>query len=287
VTIHDHVAAARERLRAAGIPPDEADRDARLLARRVLRWDAARLITSAHEQPPPDFAEFYDRLVSARAGREPMAYLTGEQEFWGLPFAVTMSVLIPRPETELIVEASLELFPDRDADLHVADVGTGSGCLAVALAHERPRARVIAGDTSAAALFVAGHNARRHGVYDRIEFITADLLTGAPFADATFDLVVSNPPYVPELNRTALQPEVRSYEPPEALFAGPDGLSVIRRLMPQAAARLKPGGYLVFEFGLGQDDAVDELISTTGRLTMVDLRRDLQGIARTAIARRV
>jgi release factor glutamine methyltransferase len=169
--------------------------------------------------------------VAARARRRPIAYLTGEQEFWGLTFTVTTSVLIPRPETELIVEASLELFPDRDAALRVADVGTGSGCLAIALAKERPRARIVAGDRSPPALAVAAHNARRHGVHDRIEFVAADVLAGARFQETLFDLVVSNPPYVPEADRATLQPEVEACEPPDALFAGPDGLSVIHELV--------------------------------------------------------
>jgi release factor glutamine methyltransferase len=285
-TIHDHLAAARDRLRAAGIPPAESDLDARLIAQRVLDWDAARLLTSLHDEPPAAFAARYDAFVDRRVRREPMAYLAGEQEFWGLMFEVTSAVLIPRPETELIVEAALELFPDRDAPLQIADVGTGSGVLAVALAHERPHARIIASDLSAEALAVARRNGARHGVNDRIDFIVADSLTGGRFDHATFDLIVSNPPYVRESDRPALQPEVKEYEPAIALFGGADGLSIIRRLVQQSVGRLKPGGCLMFEFAMGHDDEVGELISSTAGLTLVDLRPDLQGIPRTAIAKR-
>lgn len=286
VTIHQHVARARERLRRAGIPDVEADLDARVMAQWLLAWDAARFLTSAQEEPPPTFPARYEALVERRANREPMAYLFGGQEFWGLMFEVSPAVLIPRPETELIVEAALELFPDRDAAIQIADVGTGSGCLAVALAHERPNARVMASDISPGAWIIASNNARRHGVEDRVGFALCDTLASTLFDRLTFDLIVSNPPYVPETDRASLQPEVREHEPDVALFGGADGLSIIRQLVPQSVNRLKSEGYLVFELGLGQADAVGELISSTRGLTMVGLRPDLQGIPRTAIAKR-
>jgi release factor glutamine methyltransferase len=285
VTIHDHVARARERLRATGIRPAEADLDARVMAQWLLGWDAARFLISAHEEPPPAFPARYEALVERRANREPMAHLLGGQEFWGLMFEVSPAVLIPRPETEVIVESALERFPDREAVIQIADVGTGSGCLAVALAHERPRAFVVAVDISAAALDVASANAARHGVGSRITFVNGDLLVSSP-ERLLFDLIVSNPPYVPEADRASLQPEVREHEPAVALFGGADGLSIIRQLVPQSVNRLTLEGYLIFEFGLGQADAVGELISSTRGLTMVGLRPDLQGIPRTAIAKR-
>ena len=217
-----------------------------------------------------------------------MAYLFGGQEFYGRMFEVTSGVLIPRPETEIIVEATLQRFPDDRAVLHIADIGTGSGCLAITLANERPAARVLATDVSKAALLVARQNANRHGVEDRIVFALSDLLAGASLATSNlFDLIVSNPPYVPDADRATLQPEVRNYEPAEALFAGPDGLDVIRRLIPAAAGRLKTGGSLIFEIGVGQDAAVGELISAVPGLRMVGLRNDLQGIPRTVVAERV
>jgi release factor glutamine methyltransferase len=282
ITIHARVAKGRERLRHAGIGPEEADLDARLLAQKLLGWDAARFFTSANEPEPDDFAALYERLVARREGREPLAYITGRQEFWGLEFEVSPAVLIPRPETELIVEVALARFPDRHASLEVADVCTGSGCLAVALAHERPGARVVAADVSADALRTARRNADRHGVADRVELVQADVFDGTE--DGAADLIVSNPPYVPEGDRVTLQPEVRDHEPPIALFAGEDGLAVIRRLVEQSTGRLKTGGLLIFEFGLGQADAVRALISQRPGLTMLDVKQDLQGIPRTAVA---
>jgi release factor glutamine methyltransferase len=279
-TIHAQVAAARARLRAAGIPWDEADLDARLLAEHVLGWTTERFFADGDRTPPAGFADRFDVLVARRCAREPFAYIVGRQEFWGLTFEVSPAVLIPRPETELIVEAASEVLHDLSAPL-VADVGTGSGCVAVAIAVERT-APIVATDLSDAALAVARRNAARLGVADAIRFLRTDLLDGV---DDRFDLVVSNPPYVREGDRAGIQPEVR-YEPGEALFAGHDGLDVIRRLIPAAVDRLKPGGTLIFEFGFDQDEAVQELISSAAGLTMVGLRRDLQDIPRVAIARR-
>jgi len=283
ISIHTRVAEGRDRLRQVGIARDEADLDARLLAEYLLGWDPARFFTAAHGPEPSDFDAPYRALIERRARREPLAYITGRKEFWGLAFEVSPSVLIPRPETELIVESALERFPDLAASLLIADVGTGSGCLAVVLTRERPHARVVATDVSADALGVARRNAARHAVADRIQFIQTDLLNRN---QNSFDLIVSNPPYVPERDLATLPPEVRDYEPAVALFAKDDGLAVIRRVVEQSVARLRPGAVLVFEFGFGQADAVSELISATPGLTMVDVRSDLQGIPRTAIARR-
>jgi release factor glutamine methyltransferase len=284
VTLHARVAKGRERLRHAGIDPDEADLDARLLAQKLLGWDTARFFTSAYEAEPADFAALYERLVARREGREPLAYITGRQEFWGLEFEVSPAVLIPRPETESIVEAALERLSDRDAPLAVADVCTGSGCLAVALAHERPGAHIVATDISADALRTARRNAERHGVADRVELVQADVFAGS--GTGAFDLIVSNPPYVPEGDRVTLPPEVRDHEPPIALFAGEDGLAIIQRLVEQSTGRLKAGGLLIFEFGLGQAGAVRALISERPELTMLDVKQDLQGIPRTVVASR-
>ena len=282
------MAAGREKLRHAGIADDEAALDARLLAQWLLGWDAARFLTSAEEEPRATFQPAYDRFIERRVQREPMAYLYGGQEFYGRMFEVTSAVLIPRPETEIIVEAALQRFPDDRAVLQIADIGTGSGCLAVTLAKERPAARVLATDISKAGFLVAQQNANRYGVEDRIVFAFGDLLADASQTPFTlFDLIVSNPPYVPDGERAALQPEVRDFEPAEALFAGPDGLDVIKRMIPAAAARLKNGGSLIFEIGVGQDAAVGELISASAGLKMVGLRNDLQGIPRTVVAERV
>ena len=279
-----HVAAARQRLREAGIPLDEADLDARLLAEHVLEWDATRFFTSANGPEPDDFAATYEPLVERRARREPLAYITGRQAFWDLVFEVSPAVLIPRPESELIVETALELFPSPAGVLTIADACTGSGCLAVALARERPAAQVIATDISDVALDVARRNAARHGVADRIQFVRGDVLD--PVANPV-DLIVCNPPYVAEDDRPGLQPEVRDHEPAIALFGGRDGLRIITRLIDQAPQRLTRGGALIFEFGFGQAERVAELISHVPGLTMVGLRPDLQGIPRAVIANRL
>jgi release factor glutamine methyltransferase len=279
--ISARVAAARERLRAAGIPPDEADLDARVVAEHILDWDAARYLTHANEEEPYGFAERFEALIVRRTAREPTAYLVGRREFCGLEIQVTPAVLIPRPESELIVEAALASFSRSSGALDIADVGTGSGCLAVALARERPASRIVATDISNDALEVARLNARRLGVASRVELVETDLLNGV---ERQFDLIVSNPPYVPEGDRPQLQPEVRDYEPARALFAGDDGLSIIRRLVNEAADRLKPEGLLIFEFGFGQADAVRTALSNTRSMVLMDLRRDLQGIPRVAIA---
>jgi len=282
VSIHTQVSAARQRLRDAGITPTESDLDARLLAQHVLGWSTERFLTDAREPEPDGFTPRYDALVARRVTREPLAYIVGVREFWGLELEVTPDVLIPRPATELIVESIQELFPDRSVPLSIADVCTGCGCVAVAIAHERRTATVRATDISRPALEVARRNAARHGVGDRVTFGYGDLLDGA---SGVFDAIVANPPYVIDHARPALQPEVRDHEPSVALFGGVDGLSLVTRLVAAAPAHLRSGGYLIFEFGLGQDVEVEDLIDASPDLTLVGLRRDLQGIARTAVAR--
>lgn len=282
MTINARIAEGRHRLLAAGIGRDEAALDARLLAQAVLGWDTTRILTSGDELAPAAFIGQYDELISRRAHREPLPYITGTREFWNLSFEVSPAVLIPRPETEGLVEAVNELVPDRAAPLRVADVCTGSGCVAVTIAVEHRHARVVAADLSADALEIARRNAVRHGVADRVECVHGDLLK--PLS-GTFDLIVANPPYVPMGARRALQPEVRNFEPETALFGGTDGLELIRRLVSEAAPRLEQSGYLVFEFGDGQESAVSELISASEGLRMIDVKNDLQGIPRVAITR--
>ena len=283
MTIHARVFTARRQLRDAGLSPNEADRDARLLAEHVLGWDAARYLTSASDPEPPDFQAKYEPLLARRLEREPVAYITGRQEFWDMTFEVSAAVLIPRPETELIVEAAIELIPSRDRPVTIVDACTGTGCVAVALARERPAARLIAIDISDVALDVARRNAARHGVADRVQFVQGDLLD--PIV-GTVDLIVCNPPYVAERDRRGLQPEVRDHEPAIALFGGRDGLHLITRLVKDAPTRLRSGAFLVFEFGFGQDVEIEALIADAHDLTMLGLRSDLQGIARTAVVER-
>lgn len=274
--------AARAHLEQAGLKPDEAALDARLLAQHVLGWDTARFFVSQSDQAPDQFGAAFERLVDRRSQREPLAYITGVREFWGLEFEVTPAVLIPRPETELLVEAALERWP-AGSTVRVADVCTGSGCVAVALAHDRPGCVILASDISAEALEVAARNAARHQVDDRVQLLRTDLLEDAT---GTFDLIVANPPYVPDVNRTSLQQEVRNYEPAVALFGGREGLDLIVRLIAQALPRLAPGGLFLFEFGDGQEEQVVEMIAGTRELQLVEIKNDLQDIPRTAILAR-
>jgi release factor glutamine methyltransferase len=284
VSIHARVAAARHQLRAAGISDAESDLDARLLAQHVLGWTTERFLTDAHAAEPADFARRYDSLVERRATREPLAYIVGTREFWGLDFEVTPAVLIPRPSTELIVEAVLDHFADRYAELAIADICTGCGCVAIAIAHERPAARVVATDISDEALVVAARNAARHHVDARVAVRHGDLVAAI---EGVFDAIVANPPYVVDAARPALQPEVRDYEPALALFGGADGFGVVARLVDGAPRHLRRGGLLVFEFGFGQDVEVETVLGASADLELIDVRRDLDGIARTAVARRV
>jgi release factor glutamine methyltransferase len=275
-SVHARVAAARQALMEAGLTAVDAASDADVLARHALGWDRATLLSRGRETAPAGFDETYDTLIRRRAGREPVAQITGSREFWGLDFHVTRDVLVPRPETELIVEQALAFARAHDVR-RVVDVGTGSGCLAVALALELPDAHVVALDLSRAALDVAAANARRHGVDRRIHLVRGETLEAIR---GPLDLIVSNPPYVPI--DTPLPPEVANYEPHAALFAGPDGLDVLRPLIRGAAARLAPGGRFIVEFGFGQHAAIETLARQAGwaRLTVVP---DLQGIPRVAV----
>ncbi len=276
------IADARRRFRAAGIERDEAALDARLLAQRLLGWDAARLMTHGDEAASPEFARDFEVLVARRAFREPLAYITGSREFWNLDIEVTPAVLIPRPETELLIEIALEHF-DHPQPIRILDVCTGSGCVAVGLGREFPKAALVASDISQDALDVARRNLARYGVSARTRCVRADLLDGI---DGPFDLIVSNPPYVPTVDAPDLQPEVREYEPPAALFAGEDGLQIVRRLVVQAAAALGRDGIFVFEFGAGQDQAVEAIVEAVPSLTLLDVKHDLQDIPRAAVAQK-
>jgi release factor glutamine methyltransferase len=281
--IHALVIAARERLIRAGIPPDQAGIDAEVLIRHVLGWDRAKYLASRHE-PLPSPASFpFEAALAERERRVPVAYITGHREFWGLDFDVSPAVLIPRPESELIVEAGLTFLSDAEARLRIADVGTGSGCLAVSLAYERPHATLLATDVSEDALAIARRNAERHGVSGRIRFARTSFLTET---QGPFDLIVANPPYVPRSHQATLSPDVRDHEPAVALFGrGEDGLDDVRELLGQSATRLAPSGRVMMEFGYGQGDAVRAGAERAG-LGIVDILRDLQGHERTLIAAR-
>jgi release factor glutamine methyltransferase len=281
-SLFQHVIAARERFIRAGIPPDQAAIDAEVLVRHAAGWDRATYLTHRGEPIAPALAASYGLAVARRERREPVAYITGTREFWGLDFLVTPAVLIPRPETEFVVEAALARLIDRARAWRIADVGTGSGCLAVALAHELANAEVTATDISSAALGVARRNAARHGVEPRVTCVETSLLEGV---GGPFDLIVANPPYVPASHEPTLSPDVRDHEPRPALYGhGADGLDEIRALLAQAPSRLVDGGVLLMEFGFGQGDAVRQALADVEGLRFVELLRDLQGHERTLVA---
>jgi release factor glutamine methyltransferase len=277
-TVAERLAIARAGLEAAGIPPADAALDAEVLARHALGWDRAKLLADAREPAPAGFEHTFDALLARRIAREPVAQIVGIREFWDRDFEVNRDVLVPRPETEIIVEEALAFARRRHCD-DVIDVGTGSGCLAVTIACELPTVRVTATDTSEAALNVARRNAARHGITDRIRFVRTNVLDGI---SGKADLIVSNPPYVPDSDAAHLQPEVVRFEPHAALFGGPTGMEVIRRLLVDAGDRLANEGMLVVEFGFGQCNAVKELAQETG-WNVRTVREDLQGIPRTIV----
>ena len=264
--------AARARLAATSRNPR---RDADVLLAHLLGWDQATLLTHPERLLSPAESDRWESLLKRRLAYEPMQYITGSQEFFGLLFEVTPDVLIPRPETEHLVEAVLEHVGGEA--VRILDVGTGSGAIAVALAHARPRSHVTALDLSPAALEVARRNAERHGVLAQVTFLQSDLLAAVDGTD--FDFVVSNPPYIAEAE--VLEPQVSNYEPHSALYAGPTGLEVYERLIPQARKVLKPRGRLLLEIGYGQQPAVEALLGDWGSVSVV---HDLQGIPRVVQA---
>lgn len=281
-SLHELVAQARAILVGAGLPTDDAALDADVLARHVLGWDRARLLTAGRDPAPAGFAEPYLALVRRRATREPVAQIVGHREFWGLDFIVTPDVLVPRPETEIIVEEVLRAGAAGAPVGRIFDIGTGSGCLAVTLAHELARSSVVATDRSIAAARVARRNAAAHGVGARVHVVVTDLLCGVR---GEADVIVSNPPYVALTDAASLDPDVADFEPHAALFAGATGLEILERLFREAPAHLAPGGLLVVEFGFGQAAAVEALARRAG-WPGISIRPDLQGIPRTAVLRR-
>jgi release factor glutamine methyltransferase len=287
MTLHEALESGDAALRA-GPHPDRARRDAELLLRRVMQHERAALLARWTEKLDEREAAQYAAVIERRAAGEPVQYILGETEFYGIPLRVTPDVLIPRPETEHLVEKALELAA-RFTRPRIVDVGTGSGAIAIALAHEVPTANITAVDLSGPALAIARENAERNGVASRISFLRGDLLTpiadSLRVADERVDIVVSNPPYIAKTERALLAPEVREFEPAIALFAGDDGLDVYRRLIPAAFVVLVQGGFIVLEIGYGQQHAIRELLAASGFLD-IEFTPDLQGIARVASAQR-
>ena len=285
-TLHHRLAQARAQLSSAGISDTEAAIDVDVYARRILGWDRARLIVELRDPVPEQLEAPLSEWLTRRERREPTAYIIGHKEFWSREFLVTPDVLIPRCETELVVEATRDLTraaSQAGTPLRMVDIGTGSGCIAVSVACELPTCWMVATDISPAALGVARINAERHGVGDRVTFVATSYLEGIT---GTFDLVLANPPYVRDKDRVGLSTEVH-HEPDVAIFGGEGGLRNINGVLDAATEHLLPGGWLVIEFGFGQEDDVAALVASRPGLRLDHTRADLQGLARTAIIERL
>ncbi|HEX3571173.1 MAG TPA: peptide chain release factor N(5)-glutamine methyltransferase [Acidobacteriaceae bacterium] len=268
--------ASNEHLRAT------ATRDAELLLLHTLRIPRTSLIAHPDHELSPSQRTAYENNIARRLHYEPVQYITGQQEFYGLTLKVTPAVLIPRPETEHLVEAVLKLLPT-NTPLKIADIGTGSGAIAISLAAHLPQAAITALDISTEALAIATINAREHNVAGRIRFLQSDLLSALDHEAETFDAIVSNPPYVAETDHATLHPQVGNYEPAVALFAGETGLDIFHRLIPQAHNALRPTGLLALEIGHGQQDAIASLLETWRNVSFLN---DLQQIPRVALAQK-
>ncbi len=260
-------------------PAGRSRADATLLLRHVLGISQAEIYASRERPLTYEELHKFNALIAERAKGKPVQYITENQDFFGLPFHVTPDVLIPRPETEHLVEAAIARFQDHPAP-RIVDVGTGSGAIAVALAHALPRCQMTALDISAAALAVAVRNAKQNGVAERVHFLQSDLL--AAVASESFDAVVSNPPYIAEPERKTLAKEVREYEPSQALFAGPTGFEIYERLIKEARQVLTPGGWLLMEIGQGQRNTIATMLQNWNA---VEFFNDLRRIPRVVAAR--
>lgn len=281
--IGDFLAESTRRLSAVGI--EAAELEAAFLLGHFLQRNRAALFLHRDEQIPDHLLPRAEKALARRLCREPLAYILGEQEFWSRVFEVTPAVLIPRPETERIVEHAMELFAEREQRLHIVDLGTGSGILAVVLAHEFPRAFVVAVDRSAAALQVAARNARRHEVDARVALVHGDWLSSfakRPF----FDLVVANPPYIVPESLAGLQPEVIDHEPRGALDGGEGGMAYVRQIGCQAARVLLPGGWILMEIGADQQEETVNYFVSLAKYDRVVVHRDYAGLPRVLQAQR-
>jgi release factor glutamine methyltransferase len=281
VSLAATLASARRRLAQAGI--EDAGLEAEVLLRHALSWSREQLLARLDEEAPQEALCRFEGFLARRLAREPAAYITGHREFFGLDFEVTPATLVPRPETELLVEAAIEVAKPRGRIRRgpvLADIGTGCGAIAVALALNVPRADVYAVDTSPEALAVAERNAERHGVASRVLFYRGDLLAPLPeFAD----VLVANLPYVPTAEWERLPPELRDHEPRTALDGGADGLDVIRDFLAEAPRFLRPRGCVCLEFGFGQAQAVKDIARRHFPGHTLEVRRDLAGIERVLV----
>ena len=281
MTLRQALTLATQQLATSEHLHTNAHRDAELLLLHTLQILRTTLLAHPNRELSPADEALYESHIARRLKNEPIQYITGQQEFYGLPFKVTPAVLIPRPETEHLVEAVLAHLP-HNQPLRIADIGTGSGAIAIALAVHLPQAQITALDLSPEALQIASINSEANAVANRITFLQSDLLA-AVANETPFDAIVSNPPYVPETDSPTLHPEVRDHEPHTALFSGSEGLDIYRRLIPQSHILLKPNGLIALEIGHGQREALANLLSGWHQLHFID---DLQQIPRVALATR-
>jgi release factor glutamine methyltransferase len=272
--VSDPVAAGAQRLRDAGV--DNPRLDARLLWEHAGRLQQSALVAYDRRD------DIFDKLIARRAGREPLAYITGYKEFWSLDFAVGPGCLIPRPDTETLIEELTRIVPDRAAPLSILDLGTGSGCILIAALKEFPNAHGVGIDSSAEALAWATRNVATHKLEDRASLIETGWLEEA---SPGFDVVLSNPPYIPSADIATLEPEVRDHEPRAALDGGPGGLDAYRALSSRITRLLRPGGHALLEIGIGQSEAVAGLLRA-GNLDVLRTAKDLAQIPRAIVARR-
>ncbi|HSR12949.1 MAG TPA: peptide chain release factor N(5)-glutamine methyltransferase [Thermodesulfobacteriota bacterium] len=284
-TVLELIRWADDRFRKEGIPTPRLD--AEVLLASALGTDRVGLYTHFDQPLKSEELAIFRQLIVRRLKREPVAYILGKKEFWSLPFKITPDVLIPRPETEILVEEALKILSSRgDGPAEIMEIGTGSGVISVALAKERPDVRITATDISPKALGVAFENARLNGVEEAIQFLPGDLFEAVP-RGKEFDLILTNPPYVPAGEIPSLMPEVRDYEPRVALEAGSDGLDLFRRALPQLTKFLRPKGWFLAEFGgHGQDREILRMAENTNYLDSFDFIKDLAGINRVFKARK-
>jgi release factor glutamine methyltransferase len=284
VSISAAIHEGNQQLTVAGL--SEGRREASNLLEYVLARDRTFIISHPEQLLTQEQLRMFREYVERRAAGEPPQYITAHQQFFGLDFEVGRGVLIPRPETELLVETALKLLQNFTAGATISDVGTGSGCIAITLLHELPNASAVAVDISPTALEVARRNASRHSVSERLTLVRSNCFSELSPHDFSFDLIASNPPYVSDLELRGLQREVRDYEPREALAGGPDGLAVIRRLLVESRQFLKDGGYLLMEIGFNQAEAVKRLIDP-GSWKLCEIQQDLQGIPRVVVLQKI
>lgn len=284
--IADAIRCATERLVQAGI--QNARLDAEVLLSHILERDRAWLITHNNDNLDNENYRLFEDAINRRSRREPLQYIIGRQEFWGLDFIVTPDVLIPRPETELLVETAVEIVKGSSARATIADLCTGSGCVAISLAKEIGDARIFATDMSMQALAVARENARTHGVSDRIRFIAGNLYQPLEKFDLRdrVDVITANPPYIRSGDLPMLQAEVKDYEPEIALIAGLEGTEIQKKIIDNALAFLKKQGALIMEMGLGQVETLKRMADEAGAYNKTEILKDLAGIDRVIVVRK-